>query len=159
MLLEQIESLLDGIQGCTFAAMDTETRNGGVVTLTTGTQVLLATNKNSSAYENMVKRRLAALGKDPNDFILDDLRWGTRKPGTPLISNCGVWYLQSIILKPGVSRHYLGRRELTQDEARYFLPKSRTSQGLPEGKEVMVRTYALESIKALRLMSETVIAA
>jgi hypothetical protein len=158
MLIEKVEALLSSINGCTFASLDTETSPAaGIRKITTNERVILFTNKNSSGYEAKVKRHLEKAGKNPEDFVLGDLPWGTRRPGTPLIFHCGFWYLQTIILEEGESVYLMGNRLIPPERVSAFVRHERTSQGLPEGEEVKVRTYALENIKGLRVLGEDLV--
>lgn len=152
-----LENLLDKISGCTFANLDAETEpSKGIRKVTTGVRVILYTNKKSSGYENMVKRRLAEAGKNPDDFRSGDLPWGTQVPDSPLIEHKGKVYLKCIVLSPGQSRYYIGTREVggTGLGLRGHMP----DQGLPPGDEVIVCAYKLESILKITLMGETLTA-
>jgi len=161
MELGQIVELLTQIEGCTFASLDAITKpTPGLRKVVTNEQVILFTNKKSSGYENMVKRRLEQAGLDPDTFTVGELPWGSRVPNTPLINCAGSMYLQCIIRKPGKSQYFIGQRELSPEAAKVFLPRDKGSpnQGLPRDKEVVCRCYALESITAIRLMGEEVVA-
>lgn len=156
MKLDDIADLIDQIKGATFASMDSETYpKKGVRCVTTGTSVMLFTNKTGSAYEKIVKRRLKEAGKNPDDFVLSDLPWGERVPGTPLIEHKGEYYLQCIVLRPGESHFYVGRHEV--DPAAYGIKPPKPNQGLPEEKGVVVNTYRLDSITRLSMMRHTVV--
>lgn len=159
MLLAQIKDLLERVRGCTFASIDSETHPAvGIKKVTTGESVLIF-NSNVSGYENMVKRRLAALGKNPDDFVVGDLPWGQRMDGMPgcLIVHKDVYHLQTIILKPGETEVFVGDKKVPADEVQYLLPTKRgNNQGLPDDNSVVVRTYKLDSIVSIRLMGEEI---
>jgi hypothetical protein len=155
MELFPLQNLLDKIQGCTFANLDTITEpSPGIQKVTRGERVILFTNKKVSGYENMVRRRLEEAGKNPDNFVLGDLPWGSRVPNSPLIENKGKFYLQCIRLKEGRSRFFIGDREI-QNPRGLMLKKRRTNQGLLEGEEVEVACYKLENIQKIALMDET----
>jgi hypothetical protein len=156
MELVAIKELIDKISGCTFANIDSVTYpRAGIRQETTGTRVLLFTNKTGSGYERMVRRRLIEAGKDPDNFVLSDLPWGERIPETPIISHRGELYLQAIVLAAGMSRCFLRDTEVNCCD---FLPASRRSnQGLGDNS-VFVRTYKLDSIIRIALMGEVVVA-
>jgi hypothetical protein len=106
----------------------------------------------------MVKRRLAEIGKEPECFEVKDLPWGSRIPDTPLIVHHGKYYLQTIVLREGEERMFVGNVELAPEEFSAFTRKSNVGEyqcGLGD-RAVIVRTYKLESLKELRLMGETV---
>jgi hypothetical protein len=147
--LAEITALVEEIRGCTFASLDAETApSPGVTKIVTGESVLLF-NCGYSGYEAMVKRRLLAIGKEPGNFSLGDLPWGTRLGSSPLIEHKGRYYLQAVKLRDGDARCFIGSNEI--DCA--LLPKKRTNQGLID--EVQVRAYSLDSITRLTLLKTT----
>lgn len=159
MEYEEIIDLLQQIKGVTFASIDTTTYpSPGIKKVCTNEQVLLFTNEGGSGYEAMVKRRLRRMGLDPDRFVLSDLSWGSRVPNTPLIYHKDRkgherYYLQTIQNKPGISVYYIGDRE-APDPERLGLGRSHSNQGLPRGHDVIVSTYRLEHIDAIRLLGE-----
>lgn len=166
MKLAQIHALLNSIKGNTFAAMDTITdvsltggkknpMKGRVTKHTTGNRVQLFTSH--KGYKNMVNRRLAAEGK-PATFEPAALPWGTRIDDSPLIEHNGKFYLQCIFIAGGDSTYMLDNTAI--DKANIEgLPASTQSAGrtgLEDGNEPVVRTFALDSIREIRMMGETV---
>jgi hypothetical protein len=144
--------ILDRINGCTFATIDSTTEvSTGVWKITKGTRVILFTNKKVSGYEQMVRRRLLEAGRDPNNFVLGDLPFGERVSNTPLIFYRGVYYLQTIVLEPGQFTGRIGNREVSLEG---LLPNRRTNQGLSKEDEVRVATFKLSSIDRIALMGE-----
>lgn len=153
MELHEIKDLLDKIHGCTFASLDANTMEGGIRRVVTNESVILFTNKGGSGYEGMVRRRLAEAGLDPSGFVLSELPWGERVEGTPLIyhKHKDRHYLQTILLKPGRVQAFINDTELDPDVLKK--PGGR-NQGLPDDRRVVVQTYGLDNILALRLMGE-----
>lgn len=169
MTLDDVLDVLTEIKGCTFATLDCETvPSPGMLKRTTNERVILFTNQRVSGYEQMVRRRLVEAGKDPDSFRLNDLQWGERVPGTPLIKHETVrettYYLQTIVLKDGeVSAFISGEEILPADLPDIFLrEKDRvaagTGQGLDPERAVLVRTYKLESIKKINVLGESITA-
>ncbi len=153
-----LKNLLDRIEGCTFATLDSTTYpKKGLRCETKGTRVIMFTNKKVSGYGNMVKRRLEAAGKNPADFVLGDLPWGTRVPDSPLIEHKGVYYIQTIVLSPGESVYSVGGRQVNPSS--FGINPRRTNQGIPQPDEVIVSTYKMESIDRIVLMGEEVVTA
>lgn len=157
MELNQIHDLLTRINGCTFASLDAETQPiKGFRKIVRNQRVILFTNAQSSGYENVIRRRLIAEGKDPNSFVVGDLPWGERVQGTPLIMHEGRAYLQTILLHEGEARYYIGHHEITEKD---FLSMSssyrHTNQGLSDDREVRVLTYLVDNITEIRLLGET----
>jgi hypothetical protein len=172
MQLAQIEALLNTINGATFAGLDTLTEvklKGGranpmlgrVTKRTMGNHVMLFTNKNTNGYDAMVKRRLAAEGKNPDSFKLGALPWGTRLPNSPVIENKGKYYIQTVFLKGGKSEYLLDGQPIEKSAIVGLDDKPIESgkQGLADDNAVVVRTFALDSILEARLMGEAVAAA
>lgn len=159
MELHQVQELLSSINGCTFASLDAETvPSAGFRKVIENERVILFTNKTGSGYENMVRRRLKSIGRNPNSFVLGDLPFGERVPETPLIEYKGLYYLQTIQLVPGKVRTFLGSEELTMEEVEFmFKRRPSASQGLPSSDQVVVHTYRLENLTAIRLLGEEVL--
>lgn len=166
MKLAQIHTLLDSIRGNTFASMDTITEvklKGGrknpmlgrVTKHTTGNRVQLFTS--FRGYKNMVNRRLEAEGKTP-DFEPKPLPWGQRVEDSPLIEHNGKFYIQMIFQKGGESTYYLDNKVIDKSAIEGFDEKEITSgrQNLEDENSVIVRTFALDSIREIRMMGETV---
>jgi hypothetical protein len=161
MKLETAKAAFDTLAGGTFVGMDTETvvaltggkknpQQGRVTKVMTGATVMCFSNTNGSAYDAMVKRRLAAEGKDPASFELGPRAWGERIAGTPFVQHKGAHYLEVIFMRAGEVQYMLDGKPV--DEAAIEgLPQKRdsTGQGGLEN-QVAIRTFGLDSIIALR---------
>jgi hypothetical protein len=164
-----IEQILAPINGATFAALDTQTEckllggqknkhQGRIVKRCLGNRVMLFTNKRSNGYDNMVRRRLEQAGLNPATFELGALPWGERVPNSPFIECKGKLYLQCIFQAAGDVAYF----ERHLENPNHFMPiakeaieglSNRTGsehQGLERSKQVIVRTYAIDSITAIR---------
>ena len=166
MKLAQIHALLNSIKGSTFASMDTITEvklTGGkknpmkdrVTKHTSGNRVQLFTSH--KGYQNMVNRRLEAEGKVAN-FEPAALPWGTRVEDSPIIEHNGKFYLQCIFIKGGNSTYKLDNADIDKDKIEGFPASTQSAgrTGLEDGNEPIVRTFALDSIREIRMMGETV---
>jgi hypothetical protein len=151
--------LLSQIRGCSFASIDATTEpSPGIVIKTTGLLVLLFTT-GYSGYEKMVKKRLAEVGKDPDSFTAGELPWGERPfDNLSIIYHRDRFYLQTIPIRRGKSTAWIGAVEVDYDtiKSRLRLDGHDPSQGLPPDKTVIVRTFRLDAIDALRLMGEEI---
>lgn len=166
MTYDECANLLASIKGCTFAALDTVTTpilkggksnpmQGKVEKHCTGHRVLLFTNKNSSGYENKVRRHLEREGKNPDSFVMGGLPWGERIKDTPFIHNKGKHYLQCVFLASGeVTYRYKESGETILKEEIIGLNERSGSEHQNLDDQVIVRTYAIESIVALRAFHE-----
>lgn len=154
MELSRLIPILERINGCTFASLDARTREASVIRETVGERVMLFHTRGASGYENKVKRELERLGLDPNQFKVGDLPWGERVGNLPLITHRGFHYLQTIFLKPGESRYFIGTMEVPRPK--FLSERFAPGQGLPEGRQVIVNTYNIENISKLRLMKEVI---
>jgi hypothetical protein len=154
---EILSALLAQIKGCSFANLDTETvPTPGIRKIVTGQRVIMFTNTNCSGYENMVKRRLLEAGKNPENFVLGDLPWGTRVPNSPLIEHKGKTYLQVISLSPGLVKYVsLTGREIDDPEA-FGIRERPRNQGLG-ADSVDVCCYNLDNIIRIALMGEELV--
>lgn len=167
MKLAQIHTLLDSIRGNTIASMDTITEvkdlrggkknamKGRVTKHTTGNRVQLFTSH--KGYKNMVNRRLEAEGKVAN-FEPAALPWGSRIDDSPLIEHNGKFYIQMIFIKGGESTYYLDNAVIAKADIEGFVEKEANAgrTGLEDGNEPIVRTFALDSIREIRMMGQTV---
>jgi hypothetical protein len=112
-----------------------------------GSKVLLFRNTDGSAYQNMVKRRLAKEGKDPSEFTVQSRAWGTRITGTPFLENKGNFYLEVIFMESGETHYELdGKKiEASKIEGLKYSPES-AQGGLSENSKVIIRSFKLESL-------------
>jgi hypothetical protein len=154
-----LENLLQQIKGCTFASIDAETTpTPGYTKFTERLSVILFTNSNFSGYEAMLHRRLLAAGKNPQDFSLGDLPWGTRVPNSPLVENKGKTYLQCIVISPGVERivNNITQNEVTAKDL--GLREHHKQYGLTDASKIVVKCYDIENITRIALMGEEIVA-
>jgi len=152
----------DNVNGATFISITTSTtpaltggkknpHKGFVKKVTTGSNVMVFQNKSSHGYANMVKRRLAAEGKNPDNFTLSDRTWGHRIPGTPFVEHKGEYYLEVIFLHAGETHYELDGREM---DARFIIGLPPTPEGGKQGglnDKVIIRTFKISSISALTI--------
>jgi hypothetical protein len=168
MKFEAVKNVLETINGATFAGLDTVTQvklkggkknpfQGRVTKMTKGSTVMLFTNKNSNAYENMVKRRLEQEGKDPSSFELKPRAWGQRVPNTPFVEHKEKNYLECVFIKGGKSVYLVDGEEIEKDQIEGLedAPVNEDSQGGVENK-VVIRTYAIDSIAEIRVLGEKI---
>ncbi len=165
MKLETVQKVFAELAGGTFVGIDSITdvplkggkknpQQGRITKETIGSTVMCFSNTNGSAYDAMVKRRLAAEGKDPESFQLGERTWGHRIAGTPFVEHKGSYYLEVIFMKAGESQ-YLQDGYPIAPELIEGLPEKREDNG--QGgldNKVIIRTYALDSIVAIRAMGQ-----
>lgn len=166
LTFNEAKALLDNISGCTFAAMDTVTKpilkggksnpmQGRIEKRATGHRIMLFSNKESNGYLNKVRRELEREGKNPDSFQLGPLPWGERVPNSPFIANKGKYYLQCIFLESGAVDYRLDGEPIAKEAIQGLNERSGAEhQGLESENEVIVRTFSLESIEALRAFNE-----
>ena len=153
------------INGASFVGIDTHTdvvltggrknpMQGRVTKRMIGATVMSFQNKNFSAYEAMIQRRLEAEGKDPEKFVLGERAWGTRIPNMPIIEHFKgdetKYYLEVIFLKPGVVSYLLDGAPIAPQDIIGLKEASTGEQGGLENK-VIIRTFAADSITELRI--------
>ncbi len=165
MQYSQVLNAVANVNGASFIGLDTLTtpklaggkknlQQGRVQKRMTGANVMSFQNKTTNGYENMVKRRLVAEGKNPDDFVLGERAWGQRVPNMPIVEHT----------KDGIVNYYLEVIFLTSGESEYLLDgvvvPATAIQGLPEASDsgqggldnkVIVRTFAIDSITELRI--------
>jgi len=163
---ETATKLFESVNGSTFIGLDTETKvhlKGGKknphkdrITKRTTSNVMVFQNKKSNAYKNMVERRLIAEGKDPSSFELQPRRWGKRIPNTPFIKHNGEYYLEVIFLNSTKSEYFLDGNPIHKKDIIDLPTHKEGKQGDLDDK-VIIRTYKLSSIKALRMNNNSYI--
>jgi hypothetical protein len=164
MQIEIAKQALDGLAGGTFVGLDTATNpklkggkknlmQGRITKRMTGATVMCFSNTNGSAYNNMVKRRLAEEGKDPTTFEVGPRAWGERVPNTAFVTHKDKNYLEVIFLHPGKVEYFLDDKPINPAwieglEDPTVNPDSQG--GLSEDNRVVIRTFDVENIVALR---------
>ena len=156
---------ISGLNGATFVGLDaltTEKLSGGkqnpmqglVQKSNVGNSVMVFQNKSSNGYENMVRRRLLAEGKDPDTFELKPRKWGVRIEGTPLVLHEGNYYLEVIFLVAGTVTYLHNGKPIRKDLIEGL--KTDSEEGTQGGlnNKVIIRTYKLESITRLTINKE-----
>ena len=163
--MKNFVDLLNNIKGTTFVSIDTVTNvplKGGktnpmkdrVQKRCKGHNVILYANCKVNGYAAMVRRRLVAEGKDPQDFQLSPRAWGERLKGYPLVIHMkdGVlkFYFEVIFIKPGVTEYLLDGTPIAKEAIIGLNESEEGEQGGLENK-VIIRTYALDSIERIRI--------
>jgi hypothetical protein len=121
----------------------------------TAAQAMVFGNVNSSAFVNMVRRRLILEGKDPNDYQPSERKWGTRIKGTAFVENKGEYYVEVLFLRPGNVVYYYNGQVIDKSEIIGFNPRdpSEESQGGLSNK-VYIRTFKLASLISVRAFKQ-----
>lgn len=160
--MHKLETLMKDVNGATFIGIDTVTvvplkggmanpYHGKLTKIVTGSSVMVFQNKTTNGYENMVKRRLEQEGKNPNFFVLSPRVWGVRRQGEPFVDHKGKVYLEVIFLKPGEVKYMVDGQQVNPSTIPGFeTDKEEGKQGGLDNK-VIIRTYAVDSIKAVRI--------
>lgn len=165
MKYAQLINAVAGINGASFVGLDTHVdvpltggkknpMQGRVTKRMIGATVMSFQNKNFSAYEAMVQRRLTSEGKDPQAFVLGERSWGTRVPNMPIVEHFKndevKYYLEVIFLTPGEVTYYLDGNPISPKDIIGLPVAKGGEQGGLEDK-VILRTFAAESITELRI--------
>lgn len=162
---------VSGISGTSFIGIDMLTTpkleggkgndmQGNVQKSTVGMSVMVFQNKNVNGYNEVVKRRLIAEGKNPDTFVLSPRKWGKRIDGCPVVEhlkagdNDYTYYLEIICLNGGKSSYLLNGKPI----------KKELVQGLNDDREegeqgglsdkVIIRTPKLSSITRITINKE-----
>jgi len=149
---------LNTVTDVTLAGGKKNPLQGRVTKKTTGSNVMVFANKNVNGYAEMVKRHLEKEGKNPDSFKLGDRVWGERIAGTPFVAHKGKKYMEVIFLSAGKTEYIIDGVPASIDSIQGLGQPdiSESSQGGLDNK-VIVRTYAVDSIKSLKVGSETFI--
>lgn len=156
---------LSTVNGASFIGLDTETvpslkggkknpHQGRVTKRMTGASLMVFQNKVANGYENMVRRRLEAEGKNP-DFQVGPRQWGTRLVNLPIVKHekDGVvkYYLEVIFLKPGKVQFFLDGAPIDRAEVIGLDEKPEDSGQSGLDNRVIIRTFAADSITVIRV--------
>lgn len=146
------------VKGATFATIITETdarlkKTGnpfGPVRKVSRVNVCLGFQ-----YEAAVNRQRTREGSEA-DFEAKPRQWGQRLPGSMLVEHKGKLYLETKVER-SLDCVYIDAtgRELSADEVAPFLPARSESTRQETEREIIVRDYALESIRSLSMKGET----
>jgi len=146
---DSVTVMLANLAGNTIIRVTTETtpklKGGkknlmqGEITKITVSSVQIFTNQNTNGYNN---KRLKANA----DFKLSPRAWGERVAGTPFVTHKGKDYLEVIFNKVIETEYFRNGKSIAKD-AIEGLPKSKPAS---DTDGVIIRTYALESIRSLR---------
>lgn len=158
-MAHKIEQVLANVNGASFIGIDTETiptlaggkknpMQGQIRKVMIGANVMIFQNKNGSAYDAMVRRRLVAEGKDPDTFQLGERKWGERRTGTPFIEHNGQLYLEVIFLRPGKVEYKRGVRPIAAADVEGLKQHDEAEQGGLDNK-VIIRTINVDNIKRI----------
>lgn len=160
---QALQQILSDLKGTTFTSIDMSTEvdllggaknpmKGHIRKVTKGGNVMIFGMKQGSAYDNMVKRRMAQEGLDPTEFVLKPRKWGTRVDGTPFIEHNEATYIEVFFVHPGTSHYELDGKLIDAADIEGLKPartKGADQQGGIEN-EIMIRTIKCENILAIR---------
>lgn len=169
MEYDTIKTEIDTIKGSSFISLDTVTDvkltggkknplQGRVQKKTSGANVMVFNDTEQNGYENMIKRRMEAEGKDSSTFTLGKRAWGQRIDQSPFIDHNGKKYLECIFMSPGKSVYLVDGVETPKDDIE-GIPvhkENPDSQGGIENK-VNIRAFSLDSISAIRINGKTLV--
>lgn len=154
---ESLVSLLNGIKGATFATIVADTdaklrKTGnpfGEVRKLSRVNVCLGFQ-----YEAAVNRQRTREGSEA-DFEVAPRQWGNRISGTFLVEHKDRIYLETKVEKSLNHQYFTADgRMLTDEQVAPFLPARSASNRQETAKEIMVRDYALDSIRSLAFGGE-----
>lgn len=160
--VHKISELLSNVNGGSFISIDTSTTptllggkknpmKGRIQKHNKGASVMVFQNKKANAYDNMVKRRLIAEGKDPELFKLSPRRWGTRLQGTPMVEHKGALYIEVIFLKSGQTSYTLDGQPIDKADIEGLNDKPNTGKQGGLDNSVIIRTFKLDSVTRLSI--------
>ena len=164
-----LTSAMANVNGASFIGLDTTTivkltggkgnnMQGRVRKHMKGASVMVFQNKNSHGYDNMVKRRLVAEGKDPESFKLSARAWGQRVENMPIVTHKGAEYLEVIFLKAGEVSYTFDGQPIAKEDINGLpeKPVEAAQGGLTD--KVIIRTFKAESIDEIRIDGQAVTA-
>lgn len=163
----RLRHLTDPMQGGTFASIDTITdvkltggkkniQQGRVQKQVIGSRVQIFQNKNINAYEAKVKRGLEKEGQLPSNFVLSPRAWGERVKDAPYVEHKGNYYLEVIFIKSGEVTYLLDGAPIAKEDVIGIPVVTASGQGGLQD-QVIIRTYACDSITGIRVLGNEAI--
>jgi hypothetical protein len=157
-----LTNILAEVNGASFISLDTTTTptllggkanpmKGRIQKHNTRANIMVFQNKKANAYDNMVKRRLLAEGKDPDLFKLSPRAWGTRLQGTPLVEHKGALYLEVIYLTSGQTSYTLDGQPIDKADIQGLNDKPTEGKQGGLDNNVIIRTFKLDSVTRLSI--------
>lgn len=155
--------------GASFIGLDTETVvpllggqgnpfRGRLKKITIGSNVMVFQNRHSNGYENMIRRRMANEGLDPDTFNLQPRKWGTRVPNFPIVTHekdgKTNLYLEVIFIRAGHVKYVLDDVHSVDPVAIEGFKKPDEPDDMSQGglnRKVIIRTYGVDSILCIRV--------
>ena len=158
-----LAKLLSGIKGATFATIVTNTDARVKAACPFGRNVRKVSRVNVTLgfqYENAVNRQRVREGAE-NDFEAAPRQWGERIPGTFLVRHdSGKLYLETKVERSlGCEYFAADGSRIEADAIAPYLPSKGGSGRQDVEKPVLVRDYALDSIKGLSMKGEDFVVA
>lgn len=150
------------LNGATFIGIDTLTSvklkggkknpmQGRVTKVMRNASTMCFSNSKTNGYENMVKRRLEQEGKDASSFVVGPRVWGSRIEGTPFVEHNGSMYLEVIFMKAGEVEYFLDGAVINKSDIEGLDDPIVNDEGQGGvNNKVVIRTYSLDSITAMR---------
>lgn len=157
-----------------FKGLFRENRGAEVVTITAVTKVELTAEGKAALgvvwkrsvvngmvnwkYENAVNNQRGREGLE-KDFVAFPRKWGQRVEGTPFVEHKDKEYLE-LKVQNSLGHEYLDSDGNVLDRAaveQYLRPKGASRQGVE--REVILRDYSLENLRAVNMRGETYVMA
>lgn len=159
-----VSTVFSKVSGSSFVGISTKTTpvlsggkknpmQGRIAKIMVGASVMVFQNKNVNGYENMVKRRLIAEGKNPESFVLGNRVWGERVINSPIVMHKDKTYVEVIFLKSGVVSYELDGKTINKEDIIGLADKEDGVQGGLDNK-VVIRTFAEDSITQINIDGE-----
>lgn len=157
-----LQALMQQVNGSSFVAIDTSTEptlrggkanpfKGRVRKISKGNVVMVFQNKNSNGYQNMVMKRLALEGKDPESFQIGERTWGTRIKDTPFVEHNGAQYLEVIFLKSGTTTYECDGAPINKEDIEGLVETVQQAEQGGLDNKVIIRTFKFDSITSLTI--------
>jgi len=158
-----LAKLLSGIKGATFATIVTNTDARVKAACPFGRNVRKVSRVNVTLgfqYENAVNRQREREDSEP-DFKAEPRKWGERVPGTFLVRHdSGKLYLETKVERSlGHEYRDAAGNLIPADAIAPYLPTKSGSGRQEVEKTILVRDYALDSIKGLTIKGEDFVVA
>ena len=170
MDLATAQVIFENVRGTRFVGIDTLTvesrlkrdeavQPGKLTKRTTGSVVMVFAQKDPTAFNNQVLRRMEKEGLDPTEFKVGPLSYGEWMEDSPFIvytkkgDTEPTYYLRTHFVKAGASEYFLDGKPINKnkivDTSAPKTPSKQARLGITD--EVIPRNFKLDSLTAIRI--------
>ena len=155
----ELVTKIESIKGATFVGLDydapvTMLKTGNPYASQTLTKVSSVSGQINGDYEIGVNTRRQNEGK-ATDFVVSERSWGEHVTPALIVNDKGLYSIQMRMLNhPSSVTYYLDGQPIDKKQIVAYLPKHKPSNSQGTDDPIIIRTYRIDRIKAIRIGGE-----